>query len=79
MTDVDRAMAALAAEFLDAYADRLGNDGCNDWHWPEGMPGDAKAFLRGSESGDWLKGFGPPNWWVARKLAGWLRDRAGGE
>jgi hypothetical protein len=25
----------LAAEMLDLYADRLGNDGCNDMEWPD--------------------------------------------
>ena len=26
---------ALAADFLHEYADRLGNDGCNDWWFPD--------------------------------------------
>lgn len=28
------AIRHLAAQMLDEYADRLGNDGCNDWHFP---------------------------------------------
>ncbi len=26
----------LAADFLNEYADRLSNDGCNDWNFPKG-------------------------------------------
>lgn len=35
MTPEQKALVRLAAEFLDEYSDRLGNDSCNDWEWPE--------------------------------------------
>lgn len=38
MEDPTRALLRLAAAFLDEYSDRLGNDGCNDWEWPDNVP-----------------------------------------
>jgi hypothetical protein len=40
---------ALAAQFLTDHADRLGNDGCNDWEFP--------ADWTEQERIDFVKGF----------------------
>lgn len=84
----------LAADMLDEYADRLGNDGCNDWAWPEWVSADVReSFVRESERRNgtpedadesvvmYARGaHGPPNFVVARTLAGMLREmtRGGG-
>jgi hypothetical protein len=67
---ISNQLLLLAAAFLDEYADRLGNDGCNDWNWPAGLSEEEKAALRGEEyDGKWP----PPNWLAVRRLAGMLR------
>ena len=63
----------LTAEFLDQYADRLGNDGCNDWEWPVYLSQEGRQVLVDQ---DYLKDFGnnpPPNWMVVQRLSVLLR------
>lgn len=70
-------MFRLAALFLAEHADRLDNDGCNDWEWPAWVPeasrvrilssmatdpGDAAAVVEAYRTG-------PPNNVMARLLA----------
>lgn len=35
----------LASEMLDQYSDRLGNDGCNDWDWPESWTSEDRSLF----------------------------------
>lgn len=38
----------LAAKFLQEAAERYGNDGCNDWDWPENWtPQERAEFAKG--------------------------------
>ena len=40
---------ALLGQMLDEYSERLSNDGCNDWEWPEDWtPEERAAFCRES-------------------------------
>jgi hypothetical protein len=39
----------LAAEFLRDYANRLGNDGCNDYTWPDWIDHETKIDILASQ------------------------------
>ena len=67
----------LAALFLAEHADRLGNDGCNDWAWPEWVPEATRTRILTSmategQVAEVLADYadGPPN----KTLAGFLSD-----
>lgn len=61
----------LLSDILDEYADRLGNDGCNDWEWPkEWNEAYRRDFLKrynawadadGIEDTEYHKKYGPDN------------------
>lgn len=42
---MDAKILLLASEMLDEYSDRLGNDGCNDWDWPESWTSEDRALF----------------------------------
>lgn len=45
--------ARLAAEFLEAYSERLGSDGCNDYDVPEWVPmPELLAAMRAADPND---------------------------
>lgn len=57
-----RAAIRLATEFLKSLAERLGNDGCNDWEWPEWVPvGLRKEIVKVDGYGKECPGRCPPN------------------
>lgn len=66
----------LIADFLDDYTDRLGNDGCNDWRWPEWLPLSLRRLLS-EDCGDFdfANRKVVPNWLVVKRLAKLLRER----
>lgn len=70
----------LAAALLDDYAERLGNDGCNDWHWPPHLSSLERRLVVGDE---WFADYGtehpPPNWVAVQGLAEYLRSVAQAE
>lgn len=35
----------FAADLLDEYSDILGDNGCNDWEWPDWMPEDIRRII----------------------------------
>ncbi len=76
-----KAMKRLAADLLDAYADRLGNAGCNDWTYPAWMtPGNRLTLARACSEDDRefcaTDEFGPPDFAVAIALRDMLREEA---
>lgn len=67
----------LAAELLDEYADRLGNDGCNDYVVPDYVPlKELWAALKewnDADSDEDNDGLEELNWAVVRAVANELR------
>lgn len=82
MSEIEKEINKLAADFLKELADRQGNDGCNDWdfpsHWTKEMKEDfVRGYHRYNNSAD---DFDPdfitlPNFAVASYLAYILRGR----
>ena len=68
----DATRLRLVADFLREYADRLGNDGCNDWELPDYM--DVFRLPTTPDLADWdyTRGVMPPNWMVVAALADWI-------
>jgi len=76
----------LASKMLNEYADRLGNNCCNDWEWPEDwtheerrlfikqmhdLNGDPEEFLDLDESHDHIPDFCVA-WLLSEKLKSFL-------
>ena len=59
----------LAADFLEKYAETLGNNSCNDWKWPESFPQDDRKLFLNEDGQELLY-----DWFIAQKLADLLRN-----
>jgi hypothetical protein len=75
----------LAADLLDAAADRFSHHGCNDLQWPDYMTGEDKlamldAFKAGNQDvtgEDLREDYSPGDWIVMSALARMMRAAAG--
>ena len=73
---MDDELKRIIALLLDEYSERLSNDGCNEWQWPDGISDETKRAILSQEPG-YIDDFGleaPGNAQLTAMLVNLLRQ-----